>query len=610
MSIQTRRSQGSWSNVRSYSTYSNVISNYAQALQQVQENQGNIELEKKVLEYKNGLANYSDVVSLVNSRLAQALPNSQKELDMRTILLGLEEYETTKNRDIKRAQLETKYAKGGISAQERLLIEKELLSSFKEGTPAYSEQLSTIAAATELSAQEQKNVKMAEIQTQLSEGGLTTDEEISLYEEGKNMAEPGTEEYAVLERKVNEAKVRKEQEEIEQKANEKYLELLDKFKDGGVTNEENLKITRELLDIYKPGTEEYTKTKEAEADLLGEIAKESAGSGKAGQRAEEEAKAVEFSALEAKLENVQNKFDIGAISLEDYLAQQGAITEQQNAITESYPDILSPNVTGELQTRFQSIQELRNDIQTGNAVVIKTGSKEGGIQKQAIVPLSELSAYGQNYSILTPSYDAKGNMIENEEDGNVVTIVENGVEKQVLITKTGKLEELATSTRKGADGKEELVFSRTGKVLEYGSKTQSTEPAQPQSSTQGSVLGASTVNMSKPTSVTKTSSSSSKDKSSNSSKTTVTTSKPSSTASKVASTASSLKNTVSQISSAVSKSGPSAGAYGSSKILSQGIKPGNIKGTVDIGVTEAVSSAAKKAVSTVKNILGSLFKKK
>jgi len=390
------------------------------------------------------------------------------------------------------------------------------------------------------------------------------------------------------------------QEDIERKATAKYIEMLDKYKDGGVTDEENLEITREMLNIYEPGSDEFLEWKKAEAELLGSIAFDAkSGSGKAQKALEEEAE-VRYEVLQNEAINLQNKFDIGAITPEEYFQRQLALADEQQGLVNEYGNLRGVDASGELQSRFQVLQQLNNDIQTGNAVVVRAKNKESGEEKQAIIPLSELGAYATDEDI----FGAEG----YAGIGKVVTIIENGVEKKVQLNEDGSLEELSPVDTKSG----KVAYEKTGNVLPYGKQTQTKAPAavtQQQTAQQSpaqSTIGANILKTAMPASsalgTVKTSqptSSSSKEK-----KTSSDDKKKTSTASKAADIVKSVVKNVT----------PTAKSYSAlptvAKIGSTTVKKGNIPGTLDFGITEKlkIGETVKKVVSSASSFIKNLFK--
>ena len=599
MAVQTRRPGGTWSQVSSASSYAGVVANYASVLQAAQEEMSNLELENKVFAYKNGTLTYTELKSFLDNRLTSTTSGTQKELDLKELLVGIDTYENQKNRSIKKADLEAKYAKNGISAVERLSIERDLLQYYKEGTPEYSEQLSSIAVAQELAQQEEKNTQIAKLQAELSQGGLTTSDKISLYERAKSLTEKGSSEEAEYKQKVNELKEIKIEEDRDMEANRKYVELLQDMGGDGISNEENLKIVQELKSIYPEDSEQFLEYLKTETELRGEIAKEK-GDG-AGVSKEQKALAeVEYYALEKQIQKADERIQMGQNPMES-LDQQLQLLQQQQELIDTYGNVAGEQNSGELMVRLRDIQALKNAVDTKQAVVIQTNSKSGGVPVQKIVPLSELGSYGELESIYG-AFDNEGNPNpEAIEQKQIVTIVEDGVVKRVAINPDGTIE--AVSDVFDSGGKK-IGSAYTGEIFDYGKINQSNANVlRKQTPVAGDVLGASTSSLN----YTPVPSSSSKSSSSKSSS-----SKSSSSSSKSTSTPTVSKT----ISTTGSKSGLSGGSSGggagggggSSKPSLTNPTKGKIPGTKDYGITEAVSSAAKKAKNTVKSILGNLFK--
>ena len=487
MAYATRRAGGGgWTSVRPYTTYGNVIANYGAALQQAQETASNVELQTKILEYKNGTASYQDVVNLLKTKQTGAIPGSQRELDLKEVGLQLEQYETNKNREIKRADLKTKYAKGGISAEEQLQIEKEMLNNYKEGTPEYSEQLSNIATATELRNQEQKTAKMAQIQAAITEGGITIDEEIQLFEEGKNMSDKGSEEYFVFEQKINDAKQRKEEQDIAVMASEKYSELLDKYKGGGLDNEEKLKINTELMKIYKPGSADYIKAQENEAELLGGIANERRAAGKDAQELETQKARFEFQVRQQKIENLDKDIAQG-INPVGALNEKMRLYGEQRDLINQYGEDAGSNLP-EWTVNIENTANLKNQIDSGRAVVVSRG-ESGGMQMTEIVPIENLRTMGEEKVFIDPE---TGKPMRRK----VISIIDReGNEKQVVYTDDGGLQEVSIIKPKGKKVTEDIYG--LGAMTGYNAKNVS-KTMLPKSSTGGEVLGVSTAALQTP----------------------------------------------------------------------------------------------------------------
>lgn len=601
MAYITRRSGGGWSRVSNASDYANVVSNYASVLAQAQQQKLATELESKVFNYKNGLITYDELKTFIQSRLTESLPGSQKELDLRQLMTSVEDYERNKQKDLKRSQLEATFSKNGISAAEKLQIEQSMLEYYKPGTTEYTEQVNVIAQAKELVSQEQKNVKLAELQGKLSEGGLTTDEQISLFKEAQSMTEKGSKEYADYGIKLADLGEQKRLEDMEKKKIQAVTELLDKFKGGGLTNEELLQINKVEQQYTDPNSEDFVKLKQAEADIIGAIA--GSGSGSSSKEAVNRGQ-VEFYRLEAKRAEIENAFKQGSLSMEDYINQMDSVLGAQEEAASYSESVGSDEQRGELLNRINSFLEQKNAVASGQAAVVV--DKNGNRMLRSAQEIMGNSSLKQSEKIY--EYDKDGNLIEGGEQ-EVVTLDEGGKPTKYLVGKNGTLERL-NEQEVDIGGKTQTVAvkSQTASEVKFSKKTLDTSLQQ----SSGEVLGATTSNVSAQPKASSSSKSSSSNKKSSSSSSKVSSVSPKTVVDYTNSIAKSVSTKsvaplVKTAATSVAKSlGVTNNAYGSNTILGAGVKKGNIPGTVDIGVTEAISSAAKKAAS----FLGNLFKGK
>lgn len=592
MAYNTRRPGGGWSRVSSDTDYSSVVSNYAVAFQQALQAQAQTELESKVFNYKNGTLSYTDLKKFLNDKLATELPGSQKELDLRQLVMDLDTFETTKNRDLERSKLEAKYSKNGISAGERLTIETEILKFFKQGTPEYAEQLSTIAATKELQRQEAKNERIAELEGKLSDGGLSTEEQIQIMEQARSLSERGTQEYSGYTSKIGLLKEQKQEEDLARRRNEAVSGLLDKYAPGGLTDEEMLEINRTEQQFTSKDSEDYIKLKEAEAKILGDIS--GAGAGNAKRKAEEEA-VLKYTDTYNRLLRTEEQFNNGEISLDEYIYSTGFNLQQLQEVQNSSPNTVSTNNKANLINRLNYYSEQLNKVKQGTGVVIRDGGKK------KIVDRADLGRMGQ-----------LGSVVEKDEDGNVIglndqaTLIElddeNGQTREYFVRKDGSLEEVTS---------ESYIDDETGKSM-----TRKVTTGRRLDSAKLGANNANVVSVAKPkvslapkdnTNPFKASQSSSKS-SPSSSKSSSSSSKSSSSSSKSTSSATkavtSAYNPFKTSSSSVSYST----AKPIAKIGNTKVTKGNIKGTVDFGITEKlkVGSTVKK----VTNAISSLFKKR
>lgn len=605
MAYVTRSSRGGWTSVVQRSDYGNVVSNYAAALQQASVQQRAVDLETKVFNYKNGLFSYGDLKKYLDESLTKELPGSQKELDLRQTITAVDTYENTKNKNIERSKLEAKFASNGISASERVQIENDLLRFYKEGTPEYTEQLSTIATANELQRVEEKNVKVAKIEAKLSEGGLTTSDKVSLYEDMRDLTDKGTAEYANTQAKVNLLKEQKKEEDLVKKRNEVVSAFIDEHKSGGLDNNELLELNKKMQTFTKPGTNEYVDLKEKEAKILEAIQENAKTSGAKGKKAELESKKVEFYTLKNQLDTLETKFEIGSVGQEEYLQAKNDIVQAQADLVNQYGEVASPSDKGELQNRLDELTNITNKIRSGEAVTVVGMDKTQGIRKQRIVSLQDLitsgGAYGEDEAVVT-ELDKKGNPV-GIKNKKVITAFANGQEEKYIVDeKTGKLELVKKSTKKVTESGKP-VYEKTGVQFE-----RVTSPYEPKSPPTVSGPGVEPVLGMEPSRTTSTgggssSSSSSGKKSSESSKT---------SAPKINFTPITPKSTSTSGTSQFLNLGSSSAntkkagtfEFGVTERLGLKTKPASIPGTIDFGITEklGIGDKLKKAKSAFSNL--------
>lgn len=601
MAFVSRRPGGGWTTVAPRTDYANVISNYASVIRQAQEEQSTTELESKVFAYKNGQLSYQDLKTYLTSRRSKELPGSQRELTLLQLDSQLDEFERDKNRDIQRSKMEVQFADNGLSAAERVQIEEALLGSYKEGTPEHTEQLSTIAAAKELRRVEGNNAKMAQIEAKLSDGGLTPNEQVQLYTEAQKLTEKGTPEYSDLAVKINNVKAQQREVDKKNKLVQVQSDLLDKYAEGGLTDEEKLTMNREMQKFVDKGTEDYVALKENEAALIEAAQNKAAG---AGESASRKSAAIEFEKTQALLDAVEGKFQIGAIPEEEYLAGKEELLGTQNRIISNLGEAASEEETGQMQAELETFIDLKNKVKSGEAITVRAGGK------QVLVPLKELSAYTTIEKVASlEQLNTEDGSVTGSEDRQIITVMENGKEVKYALTDDGKFEPLSTKTATDlVTGKEVLVGS--GQKMDGATvsrKTRATEPGLTSedsnfdpaviksfspTTTSGSVLGSSS------SGAKKTTNSSSSNKSSSG----INLSPVTSTISKAVSSTSSF---VKQAATAIKSSGP-GNSYGNTPTGT--VKPGSIKGTIDLGITEKLGVG--KAINKAKSIISNLFKKK
>lgn len=588
MAYSTRRPGSGWTRVVSNTDYGNVVSNYAVALQQALQAQAQTELESKIFNYKNGLLSYTDLKKFLDSRLAGELAGSQKELDLRQLIQEVDTFENNKNKDIERAKLESKFSKNGISAAERVMIENDLLKFYKQGTPEYSEQLSVISQAKELERQEKKNERVAELEGKLSEGGLSTSEQIQIMEEARSLSEKGTQEYSEYTSKIGMLRETEREEKLNEARNQEISKMYDQFNaDGELTNKEILEINKVEQKYAVPGTEEYIKLKQNEADILDAIASEGRGAGNDALQAEEEAAATEYWAAKARLDSIKSRFQAGEITYEQYQKEAAKLVEDMETNAESAGDQLTEQNRGDLNNFLNNYLEETNAVKNGQSFVVATG--EGG--KRVVLGREGLDNAVLNKEKSTVYWDET---MERADEKAVIRAEVDGQEGDYFVNEKGELERLERM-ESDDEGGGKATYRRTGEIVRNsGSQPVPTRKAVPGTSPKsaGQVLGSA---VSKASSVAKSASSSAKAK---------TSSAKSSAKSSSSAAAKATTNAYNAVKAKTTTGTSYSTAKPVAKIGNTKVTKGNVKGTYDFGVTEKlkIGSKVKKAVSSIKNL--------
>jgi len=380
MSYQTRAPGGGWSTVNPLTTYSGVASSYRASIAAAVLAEKNTELESKVFDYKEGLLSFKELNDYLSETLSGEDSGSQRELELRKIMSAVQEFENDKNRSIDRSKAEAKFIKNGISASERRQIEEGLLASYKEGTPEYVEQLNIIAAAKELERVEENNARVARLEASLSEGGLTTSEELEVTKEMRDLTEPGSVERGQLDTKVAlfENEVLREQKEAAK--TERIIELIDETKAGGQTNEELLAINRDLQTFEEPGSSGMLALKQSEAELLGDIATASSGTSAGAKNFA----AAQLAQIEAESERIENQFKTGLITDRERAQAKSELLGEKESLIEGLGDAVLSDRT--LAKTAGALPSLRAELDTeteqraaGNTITVinpRTGERE------------------------------------------------------------------------------------------------------------------------------------------------------------------------------------------------------------------------------------------
>jgi len=375
MAVQVRSPRGGWSRVSQPADYTGVVSRYAADIAQAKQSQEDNELRDMILQYNDGDLAYTSLKAELNSRLATATKGSSKEIEIRELLSELEKTENDKRIANKRAEMEAKFAEGGITAQEQLTIEEEVLKLMKSGTTEYQNQLATIAEGRDNAEVERKQEEVAELTAQLSQGGLTRQEEAQILEETLNLQTPGTLEYSKTLAALEESRALQAEEEADEKLANRRAQLIEAFKEDGITPTEALAIVEELRTLVAPGSEQERELIEEEASIREKIASEAEG--RKGKVLTElsDAMAKTVKTEELTMEKLQEDFELGRIDAEEYLK---GLVDAQGSIDDALQTFQGAGgeVGGEDLAQLDFNRDLFNDqfnaFNTGRLFAVQT----------------------------------------------------------------------------------------------------------------------------------------------------------------------------------------------------------------------------------------------
>lgn len=459
MSVYTRGAGTGWSSISNPNTYGTVVGNYADYLGQVVQQQEQTELDRKIFDYQEGNISFDELNTFLDTRMEGVATGSAKELSLLEIRSSLNEFERQRKIRIKRANLQAKFAKDGISAAEALEIEQELLNEYKEGTPEYAEQQAIVEEAKQVSIQDEKNRRFLKLQSELSEDGLTSEEQLEVLEEMADLADKDSEEFFELREQANLLENRIEQEQQAEALLKRESELLDQYASGGITTEEALIINRELQSFFEPGTEEYNDLKRQEASLEESAARGSGSGGSAdfdeqgnfiGDRGVKQDVAALINRINIDNDEIERAFRSGEITAEEYLQRKNESIRNYEQLNESLTDqeILSLNQSDQqrLSQAAADRNALNEDISgltSGNTLTIV---EEDGTQR-----IIDNTAQ----SILTNS--SQGKIAQLDENGNIVVDGDRTVEQDTNIIRVLDKDGEVRQYQVGGDGTLELV---------------------------------------------------------------------------------------------------------------------------------------------------------
>jgi hypothetical protein len=190
MAARTRSAGGSFTRISPAPLYGSVISRYADTIRLALQQEEQAELETKILAYQTGISPWESLKSYLEKKILAEEDGTMQKVKLQSKLVELAKEEETRKKNLERAKLEAQKADQGITPAERYDIEKKLLAFETPGTKEYVAQQAKVIDAYE-AAQTQKVVqKRGELLKKYEAGGITDQEELLIVRELKTIADP------------------------------------------------------------------------------------------------------------------------------------------------------------------------------------------------------------------------------------------------------------------------------------------------------------------------------------------------------------------------------------------------------------------------------------
>ena len=174
-------------------SYSGVVSRFASEIQAALQQQEEAEIQQKVLDYRNGITTFADLQIFLKDKSLAYATNSLKKVKVNELLADVTKEETANVKRRERAKLESKASVKGVTAEEKLKIEQELLNLEIPGTVEYQAQQKRVIDSTDNAEVEKVERLKTELLDRYKEGGITSEEELAIYRELRNVANPDSE---------------------------------------------------------------------------------------------------------------------------------------------------------------------------------------------------------------------------------------------------------------------------------------------------------------------------------------------------------------------------------------------------------------------------------
>lgn len=191
MAVRTSRaSGGGFSRISPAPSYGNVISRYSNEIRTALQQEAQAELDTNILAYRAGSLKWEDLRNYLEKKILSLDDGTTQKVKLQTQLVDLSNEENIRQKNLARAKLEAQKAEQGITPKERYDIEKSLLAYETPGTKEYVAQQSKVIDAFEDSEAQKVIQRREELLRKYESGGITDQEELAIVKELKTIANP------------------------------------------------------------------------------------------------------------------------------------------------------------------------------------------------------------------------------------------------------------------------------------------------------------------------------------------------------------------------------------------------------------------------------------
>jgi len=200
MASITRRPSRTSSRIMAAPSYQGVASSFSSQFSAAITEQRRSRFDNMVTSYMDGGTSYEELQKFVKDYVDEVGQDTNEGSSALSTLVKLQATEKSRVRETKRSELEARYvtADGSISAEDRYKIEQELLGVESPGSKEFTAQQQRVISSFDEAQTEAVAKRRIELIDQFKSGGITPQEDLAITQELRAMANPDSTVYAQL----------------------------------------------------------------------------------------------------------------------------------------------------------------------------------------------------------------------------------------------------------------------------------------------------------------------------------------------------------------------------------------------------------------------------